>query len=91
MKYKIHSRINRSNLSYTEHTNVGQNESNALLIYIYNWGMGEGESPPSTSQKFANSPHQKSTPAPTKQQFSSHNPIKTAFLAVVNAPAPFLF
>ena len=28
---------------------------------------------------------------PTKQQFSSYNPIKTAFLAVVIAPAPFLF
>ena len=28
---------------------------------------------------------------PTKQQFSIYNPIKTAFLAVVIAPAPFLF
>ena len=28
---------------------------------------------------------------PTKQQFSSYNPIKTAFLDVVIAPAPFLF
>ena len=27
---------------------------------------------------------------PTKQQFSSFNPIKTAFLAVVIGPAPFL-
>ena len=27
----------------------------------------------------------------TKQQFSSYNPIKTVFLAVVTAPAPFLF
>ena len=27
----------------------------------------------------------------TKQQFSSYNPIKTAFLAVVIALAPFLF
>ena len=27
----------------------------------------------------------------TKQQFSSYNSIKTAFLAVVIAPAPFLF
>ena len=27
----------------------------------------------------------------TKQQFSSYNPIKTAFLAVVIVPAPFLF
>ena len=56
-----------------------------------NWGMGEWEFPP-TSQKFANSLHQKSTPSPPpKQQFSSYNPIKTAFLAVVNHPAPFLF
>ena len=29
--------------------------------------------------------------SPTKQQFSSYNPIKAAFLAVVTAPAPFLF
>ena len=28
---------------------------------------------------------------PTKQQFSSYNPLKTAFLAVVIAPALFLF
>ena len=28
---------------------------------------------------------------PTKQQFSSYNPLKTAFLAVVIAPDPFLF
>ena len=33
--------------------------------------------------------HQSHTP--TKQQFSSYIPIKTAFLAVVIAPAPFLF
>ena len=32
-----------------------------------------------------------SPPSPTKQQFSSYNPIKTSFLAVVNAPAPFSF
>ena len=30
-------------------------------------------------------------PCPTKQQFSSFNLIKTAFLAVATAPAPFLF
>ena len=38
-------------------------------------------------------PHSRLTPPPktTKQQFSSYNPIKTAFLAVVNALAPFLF
>ena len=30
-------------------------------------------------------------PTPTKQQFSSYNPIKTAFLAVVITLAPFLF
>ena len=30
-------------------------------------------------------------PQVTKQQFSSYNPIKTAFLTVVNVPAPFLF
>ena len=30
-------------------------------------------------------------PCPTKQQFSSYNLIKTAFLAVAIAPAPFLF
>ena len=43
------------------------------------------------------SPHQtfipptKSQPPPTKQQFSSCKPIKTAFLALVIAPAPLLF
>ena len=31
------------------------------------------------------------SPPPTKQQFSSYNPIKTAFLAVFIVPAPFLF
>ena len=36
-------------------------------------------------------PPTKSQPPPTKQQFSSCNPIKTAFLALVIAPAPFLF
>ena len=47
-----------------------------------------GESP--TRRKFAHSPsHQEKllplnslTPTPTKQQFSSYNPVKTAFLAV---------
>ena len=29
--------------------------------------------------------------SPTKQQFSSDNPIKTEFLAVVIVPVPFLF
>ena len=32
-----------------------------------------------------------SPPPPNKQQFSSYNPIKTAFLAVFIVPAPFLF
>ena len=37
-------------------------------------------------------PRQKSIPLPTtKQQFSSYNPIKTAFLAVVIAPVQFCF
>ena len=41
-------------------------------------------------------PHQIFIPPPplapaTKQQFSSYNPIKTAFLTVVIALAPFLF
>ena len=56
------------------------------------WGMTWGVSPP-TSRKFAHSPpvdfpHKKSIP-PTKQQFPSYNPIKTAFLAVVIASIPF--
>ena len=55
------------------------------------WGV------PLTSQKFANSrPPRIFTainfysppPHPTKQQLSSYNPIKTAFLAVGIAPAP---
>ena len=40
-------------------------------------------------------PHRVSIPPPppltTKQQFSSYNPIKAVFLAVVIALAPFLF
>ena len=44
----------------------------------------------SLSTKFLFSAATKSH-TPTKQQFSSYNPIKTAFLAVVIAPAPFLF
>ena len=55
-----------------------------IYIYIHIHGF------PPTSQKYAHSPHQKSLP-PTKQQFPSYNPIKTAFLAVVNALAPCLF
>ena len=54
-----------------------------------------GEFFPSTSRKFAHSPHHEKLPQlnfypprPTKQQFSSYNPIKTAFLAVGIAPAP---
>ena len=66
-------------------------------------GMGEGASP-FTSQKFAHSsPPRKIPPSTlplpppnfysptTKQRFSSYNPIKTAFLGEVIAPAPFLF
>ena len=37
------------------------------------------------------SPHQIFIPPTTKQQFSSYNPIKTAFLAVAIALAPVLF
>ena len=44
---------------------------------------------PSTKFLSLPSPHQKLIP-PTKQ-FSSYNPIKTAFLAVVIAPTLFLF
>ena len=66
---------------------------------------GDGGSPP-TRQKFAQPPPPRKTspsrlpppttksqfrPPHTKQQFSSYNPIKTLFLAVVIAPAPFLF
>ena len=29
--------------------------------------------------------------SPTKQKFSSYNPIKASFLAVIHAPVPFLF
>ena len=47
-----------------------------------------GGSPPS-AENLLISPYQKSIPPP-KQQFSSYNPIKTAFLAVVIAPAPVI-
>ena len=58
------------------------------------WGV------PTTSRKFAHPPWRKITPTkflspplplPTKQQFSSYNPIKTTFLAVAIASAPFCF
>ena len=44
----------------------------------------------SPSAKFLFSPplKKKSSPPPTKQQFSSYNPIKTAFLAVANKKSP---
>ena len=43
-------------------------------------------------QIFIPTPPQVNFPAPlTKEKISSHNPIKTAFVAVVIAPVPFLF
>ena len=62
--------------------------------------LGEWGGVPSTSPKFAHPPTplprqiyipQPKVNPPIKQQLSSYNPIKTAFLAVVIAPAPFLF
>ena len=44
--------------------------------------LGDGGSPPTTK---VNPPLR-----PTKQQFSSYNPIKTAFLAVLIATAPVI-
>ena len=67
-----------------------------IYIYIYTYTytgfylLGDGRSPPN-SQKFAYSPPPKVTPSLTKQEFSSYNVIKTAFLAVFNTPVPFLF
>ena len=68
-------------------------------LFLYWRGMG-GVSP---SQKFAHSPYLELSPhpvdsplptkflfSPTKQQFSSYNPIKKVFLALFIAPAPFL-
>ena len=54
-----------------------------------------------TSRKFAHPPppekfplldipHKSQPPPPTKQQFPSYDPTKTAFLVVVIAPASFL-
>ena len=71
-------------------------------IYIYRvfstGGMG-GDTPPTAKnllipllEKFIFSripPHRESLT--TKQQFSSYNPIKAVFLAVVIALSPFLF
>ena len=61
-----------------------------------------GNPPPDENLLIAPPPHQKipptpsrlpppkvNSPSPTKQQFPSYNPIKTTFLAVVIAPAPF--
>ena len=58
-----------------------------IYIHTYIWKK-ETLYPISTgfSQIFISPP-----PTPTKQQFSSYNPIKTAFLAVVITLAPFLF
>ena len=77
-----------------------------MYIYIYrafSTGGNGGRVPP-TSQKFTHSPpHLEKfppsrllrtkylSPPTTKQQFSSYNSIKTAFLAAVIAVAPFLF
>ena len=59
------------------------------------WGIGVGV--PSTSQNFAHPPPPRKIPLtksqsspPCKQQFSSYNPIKTVFLAVVIAPDPVI-
>ena len=58
---------------------------------------GDGGSPP-IIWKFAHPPHLEKSPTtkflstpPTKQQFLSYNPIKTAFLDVVIVPALFFF
>ena len=49
---------------------------------VFPTGGDEGESSPTTKSQ--------SPLHPTKQKFSSYNPIKTAFLAVVLAPAPVI-
>ena len=61
-------------------------------IYIYIYIHIYGKRKPYTLYlqgfpKFLSPP----PPTPTKQQFSSYNPITTAFLAVVITLAPFLF
>ena len=96
MKYKIHSRFNREQLILYRTYKRKPTQIKYIYIQIHIHGFpywGIGASPPTLVKKFCHSPHQKSTPnsPPPKQQFSSYNPIKTAFLAVVNAPAPFLF
>ena len=61
-------------------------------MYIYRFfppGGNGGESP-ATSQN-SPLPTKFLSPTTSKQQFSSYNTIKTAFLAVVIAPVPFLF
>ena len=80
-----------------------QTEKNSLLPEYHGLSSGQGfpywggvnllpppamDAPPPT--KFLSPLHQKPTP-PTKQQFPNYNTIKTAFLAAVIAPAPFLF
>ena len=47
--------------------------------------------PPCPHNQIFISPTKSQFPTPTRQQFLSSNPIKTAFLAVVIAPFPFLF
>ena len=91
MKYKVHSRINRNHLILYRPTEMKYTPHIYINIHIQGfpyWGM-EHESHPHQS-KICSFPPPKVIP-PTKQQFSSYNSIKTGFLAVVNAPAPFLF
>ena len=54
------------------------------------------EEVPTTIKTSSHSPHLEKSPrenfiAPTKQQFSNYNSIKTAYLALVIVTAPFLF
>ena len=60
------------------------------FIHQYERTIPPSRLPHPTKLSFPPPTPQKSIP-PTKQQFSSFNPIKTTFLAVVIVPAPFLF
>ena len=68
------------------------------LKFSHFWGgqqgflyWGNGRSPSPTGQKVELPTKCVFPPQQTKQQFSCYNPIKTSFLAVVIAPAPFSF
>ena len=72
-------------------SNLRDNELSVGFSLLKGMGGVPPLGPPPPTTKFLFPPTKSQFPHPTKQQFSSYNTIKTAFLAVVVALAPFLF